>query len=59
MSEPKRPIHTSGVDRSPERIRDPSAGLNRMKRALKQILKVPKSAAMKRRKDEDMKGRTR
>ena len=42
MSEPKRPIHTSGVDRSPERIRDPSAGLERMKKALKRTLKVPK-----------------
>ncbi len=36
MSETKKPTPTSDADRSPERIRDPSAGLERMKKALKQ-----------------------
>ena len=44
MSETKKPTPTSDADRSPERIRDPSGGLKRMKKALKQILKMPKPA---------------
>ena len=42
MSETKKPTPTSDAGRSPERIRDPSAGLERMKKTLKQMLKVPK-----------------
>ena len=59
MSETKEPTPTSDADRSPERIRDPSAGLKRMKKALREILKVPKSAVMNEREDEDGQGRKR
>ena len=43
MSERGKPTRTSGEGRSQERIRDPRAGLDRMKEALRHIVKVPKS----------------
>ena len=43
MSEKKRPTHTSGADPGPEQIKDPQAGLDRLKDVLRHLLKVPKS----------------
>lgn len=44
MSERKKPTPTSGAAEGPERIKDPKAGLDRLRDALRDILKVPKSA---------------
>lgn len=45
MSERDERTRNSDADRSPEeRINDPPAGLDRMKDALRRILRVPKEA---------------
>jgi hypothetical protein len=44
MSERKERTRNSDADRSPERIKDPKAGLDRLQKALKHILTVPKEA---------------
>jgi hypothetical protein len=42
MTGKPRPTHTSDAAADGERIKDPKAGLERTKEALKRILKVPK-----------------
>ena len=44
MSEKQEHTRTPDADQGPERIDDPPAGLDRLKKTLKRILKVPKSA---------------
>lgn len=43
MSAKRKPDRTSDADPDAERIKDPEAGLERMKETLRRILKVPKS----------------
>ena len=43
MTETKDPRPTRDADQSPERI-DPRSGLDRLKRAMRRILKVPKDS---------------
>ena len=57
MSEQKRRTRTSDADQRPERIKDPRAGLDRLKDALKHILKVPKSVVVDDRDAGDPPGR--
>ena len=44
VSEKKELTRALGAAQSPERIKDPRSGLERMEEALKHILEVPKSA---------------
>jgi hypothetical protein len=44
MSAKKKRARISGEGRDVERIKDPRAGLERMRNTLKKLLKVPKSA---------------
>jgi len=46
VTEKKRRTPTSGEAPSPERIKDPGAGLDRMREALRKILTVPKEAVI-------------
>jgi len=46
MSEREKRTPNSDADQSPERIKDPKAGLDRLRDAMKHILKVPKSAVV-------------
>lgn len=43
MSERDERIHNSDAAQGPERITDPKTGLERLRDAMKHILKVPKS----------------